>query len=344
MKHYLRKNKEGIMKKVRVFFMCMVVIISCCLLINSAAAESINAYMAISPEGNKMYVNLIKEKTGIDVQQTMQSCGETEAKMKAEAPNFNADMAIVCGPQSFLAKKSGWAVAYKSPSWSGVSKVFVEPDGFWYNIGLYSFVIIGNKDRLNKAGYTLPKSWKDLLDPKWKDEIVMPSPLTSGGANMMRYSFLSLYGETEGWKYLEALDKNIHHYTRSGSGPANLVARGEFMLGITGDENVYGLIAQGYPVVWTIPEEGTGYDSTVAFILKGTKKLDLCKKVIDFLGSPESSKLMGQIGQVSPRNAVSSLHGTKTPKYIDNLDLVWANDNKARWNEIWKTRFREGQK
>jgi ABC-type Fe3+ transport system substrate-binding protein len=115
------------------------------------------------------------------------------------------------------------------------------------------------------------------------------------------------------------------------------------MLGLTGDENVYGLITQGYPVVWTIPEEGTGYDGVFVLILKGTKKLELAKKVIDALGSPEVSKVMGQIGCVAPRPSESALYGKNVPKYINNLDLVWAADNKNRWNEIWKMKFRQGQ-
>ncbi len=333
------------MKRKKFVFVFLVVVFSCFLLTHTVFAESLKAYMGISPDGNKKIANIIKEKTGIEIQQTMQSYGEIEARVKAEAPHFNADICIGVGSSlAFMAQKEGWSQKYKSSGWDGVSKVFMNPEGFWYSLGNFSFVIIANKDRLNKAGYKMPESWKDLLDPKWKGEIVMPSPLTSGGANLMRYSFLSLYGENEGWKYLEALDKNIHHYTRSGSGPANLVSRGEFMLGLTGDENVYGLIAQGYPVAWTIPKEGTGYDGIFAFILKGTKKLELAEKVIDALGSSEVSQVMGQIGCVTPRPSESTLYGKGVPKYIDNLDLVWAAENRAKWNDVWKTRFREGQK
>jgi iron(III) transport system substrate-binding protein len=81
----------------------------------------------------------------------------------------------------------------------------------------------------------MPESRKDLLDPKWKGEIIMPSPLSSGTANMKRFSFLALYGDAEGWKFIEALDKNIAFYTRSGNAPMDLVGRGEFTLGITSD-------------------------------------------------------------------------------------------------------------
>ena len=183
-------------------------------LAGSAVAEDINAYMGTSPDNNAKIAKFIKDKTGITVNQTFQSFGEIEAKIKAEAPNFNADMVIGCGSSpGFLAKKSGWSDPYVSPAWKGVPEVFMDPQGNWYNISNFSFVLVGNKDRLAKAGYKMPESWKDLLDPKWKGEIVMPSPLSSGTANMMRFSFLALYGDAEGWKFIEALDKNIAYYT-----------------------------------------------------------------------------------------------------------------------------------
>ncbi|MHB8910090.1 MAG: extracellular solute-binding protein [Syntrophales bacterium] len=322
------------------FIAVVVAVIFSVVLAGSAMAEDINAYMGLSPENNVKVVDFIKEKTGITVNQTFQSFGEIEAKVKAEAPNFNADMILACGsPLAFMAKKNGWAVPYVSSSWKGVSNVFMDPQGAWYNYANFSFVLVGNKDRLAKAGYKMPESWKDLLDPKWKGEIVMPSPLSSGTANMMRYTFLALYGDDAGWKYLADLDKNIHHYTRSGNAPTDLVGRGEFMLGITSDENVKKRLDDGYPLIWTIPKEGTGYDGSYALILKGTKKLAIAHKVIDVLGTPELSQLMAGIGYVTPRPAPNKLYGKTLPKFI-TIDQGKAAEDRPKNNDIWKQKFR----
>jgi iron(III) transport system substrate-binding protein len=309
-------------------------------LAGSAIGQDINAYMGTSPDNNAKIAKFIKDKTGITVNQTFQSFGEIEARVKAEAPNFNADMIIGCGSSTgFMAKKNGWSIPYVSPAWKGVPDVFVDPQGNWYNFSNFSFVLVGNKDRLAKAGYKMPESWKDLLDPKWKGEIIMPSPLSSGTANQMRFSFLALYGDVEGWKFIEALDKNIAYYTRSGNAPTDLVGRGEFMLGLTSDENVKKRIDDGYPLIWIIPKEGTGYDGTFALILKGTKKLDATKKVIDLLGGQEFSNLMAEIGYVTPRPAPNKLYGQTLPMYI-KLDLGKAADEKDKNNDLWKQKLR----
>ena len=82
------------------FIAVIVAVIFSVLLASSAAAEEINAFMATSPDNNAKIVKFIKEKIGIDVKQSFQSCGEVEAKMKAEAPNFTADMVLAAAEQT----------------------------------------------------------------------------------------------------------------------------------------------------------------------------------------------------------------------------------------------------
>jgi len=309
---------------------------------NSAYAQTVRAYMCMGPDSNAAVVKTIKEKTGITVSQNFQSCGEVEARLKAEAPNFDADIVIAVSSQTALAKKNGWIVPYRSSGWEGISSMFIDPDGSSHCVGTYSYVLMGNKDKLTQSGYMMPRSWKDLLDPKWKGQIVMPSPLTSGTANLMVFSFLTLYGEQEGWKYLEALDKNIHHYTRSGAAPQDLVSRGEFLLGIATDDGVKKRIDQGYPLIWNIPEEGVGFEGAYVFILKGAKEIESCKKVIDVMGSQAINDVLAQFGYMTPRPADNPLYGKTIPKYI-KIDFGWAAENKPRVNEMWKQKFRLAQ-
>ena len=188
-------------------------------------------------------------------------------------------------------------------------------------------------------GYDVPKSYQELLDPKWKGQIVIPSPRTSGTAYMINYSFLQLYGEKAGWEYLEKLDENVAFYTKSGNAPTELVGRGEYLLGIGADENVLKRIKDGYPLQWTVPVEGIGYEGNYCTILKGTKKLELAKKVMDYLGSEEISKFLGSMGYIPPRaGSVSALYGEVQPTFI-KLDQAWAVKNKRTIVKQWKSKF-----
>lgn len=290
----------------------------------------------------------IEEKLGVQVKFEALSHGVIHSRIKAEAPHFGADMTCNAGfPMLMEAKERGWSVPYQSPTWAGAAPDWADPDGYWWINSRWSFVLVYNKDRLAKAGYDVPKSWKDLLDPKWKGEIVMPSPLTSGTAYMMLYSFMTLYGFNEGkgeeggWEYLEALNKNVAHYTRGGNAPTDLVARGEFMLGITSDEQVYPRLKEGYPIDFVIPEEGIGYGMQGANILAGTEKLDTVQKVVDLMGTLEFNKFLASIAGYTTKEpeAVAALYEGRPPKFIPNIDLAWAMENKERLSDEWVTRI-----
>lgn len=313
--------------------------------------SSINAYMAVTPDNNKLLADFIKEKLGVTVNQQYMSCGEIQSRMMAEAPRFSADMAIhACGPQAFLAKEKGWSLPYDSPTWRGATEVWKDSDNYWVSHGTLSFFLVGSKKRLAEKGYSMPESWDDLLDPKWKGEIVTSSPLTSGAAFRILFSFMTLYGlnkgkgEEGGWEYWKALDKNIHHYTRSGNAPSDLCAKGEFMLGIAYSVGALDRAKKGYPIYVTVPKEGTGYGPAPTFILKGTKNLEACQKIIDLLGSTEGAKYMAELGGYDTKDpaAASPILKELFPKgikYIPNLDLKWAYGNKKRLIKEWKERF-----
>jgi iron(III) transport system substrate-binding protein len=310
-------------------------------------ASEINAYMATTLDLNEEIVNVIKKRLGVTVNQHFQSCGEIEAKLIAEAPRFNADMVLsTCSPGTFIAKKEGWTIPYISPTWQQYGKEWRDPDGHYYLLGNYSSIVVGNKKLLAKKGYKAPQSWDDLIDPKWKGQIVVPSALTSGNGFQILYTAMTLYGfnkgkgENGGWEYLKALDKNIDHYTKSGSAPIELVSRGEFMVGIGSNNEVLKRMQQGYPIMWVVPKEGIGFDGVLTFILKGTKKLYTCQKIVDLLGTKEISKLFSSYGgYVTKDPTVADPLFKGIPKYIKNINLEWAITNKRRLTKEWKERI-----
>ena len=93
--------------------------------------------------------------------------------------------------------------------------------------------IIVNKDRFDAEcepkNISMPETWKDLLRPEFRGEIVMPNPQLSSTGYTFLSSYLQKYGQAEGWAFFEQLDKNVNHYTKKGLAPAQLVATGEFL-------------------------------------------------------------------------------------------------------------------
>jgi iron(III) transport system substrate-binding protein len=284
------------------------------------------------------FAKAIARGTGLKLEPLRLSSGEAWARVEAEAPRIGADMHFGW-PLSFaiMAKEQGLLMQYKSPAWRAIPDQYKDPDGYWYGWS-YWFACIGvNTKLLQEKGYRAPRSWSDLLDPKWKGEIVMPNPGTSGTAYLTVSTIMQLFGEDEGWQYLEKLNRNVAQYTKSGSAPGQLVAQGEYMIGITWDQAVEKRREEGYPIEMVIPDEGTGYVLDIAVIYKSAENPEGAKKFIDYLGSREFQQEVAKYRSKVTYPGVESLVKFE-PKLIQ-YDARWAADNRERIMSSWKSRF-----
>src|SRR5476649_2818669 len=97
-----------------------------------------------------------------------------------------------------------------------------------------------------------PKSFADLLDPKWKGKIVKAHPSYSGTIMTATYQLV----RDLGWPYFEKLAQQSVMQVQSASDPPKKIAIGE--RAVQADGNDYSLVvmkAQGQPVEVVYPAE-----------------------------------------------------------------------------------------
>lgn len=285
------------------------------------------------------FLEALEADTGIRGEILRMSSGELWSRIEAENPNFGADM--VWGMMHSFALKAedmGILHPYQSPEWEDIPAEFIDPEGRWYGWSYWYNAIAVNKDLIEAAGYEPPATWEDLLDPKWEGEIVCPDPGTSGTAYLIVSTLMQLMGEEEGWEYLAQLDNNVDQYTKSGTAPAQMVAEGEYMIGLSWDMGVFNRIEEGYPILAVIPEEGVGFDLDVAWIFEGTDNLEVAKEVIDWIGSERGMAVAHEHRDMVTREEV--MEGEFEANFID-YDAVWAADNRDRIMDEWRQTFAE---
>ena len=79
---------------------------------------------------------------------------------------------------------------------------------------MHLLVILQNTKALPEAGG--PKSWSDLLDPKWKGKIAFTDPANSGSAYSNATMLVEQWGGGDaGWEKLKALFANTRVLNRS---------------------------------------------------------------------------------------------------------------------------------
>lgn len=288
------------------------------------------------------YLNAeMSQAIGMPVRSLTMSTGEVWARIQAEKPRIGADLLIHVPFGVVAGMKEGLWVKYpNSPGWAGIPAKLKEPEGYYYTLGTFSFVFIGHKPSLEKKGWKTPTSYAELTDPKWKGQLLLPSPVTSGTATMILYTVMGLFNmdEEAGWKYLEQVHKNVAQYTRSGNTPVDLVARGEYLIAVAADENVPVRLKEGYPLEWVVPKEGMGTSPILVTIIRGTENLAAAQKVVDFMGTEKFQRFFANFGYlVSRENIPATLYGTR-PKTID-VDVKYQAETRERLLQVWKDKF-----
>ena len=200
----------------------------------------------------------------------------------------------------------------------------------------------GNPASTKSTMTSAPASWKDLLKPVYKGHVIMPNPNSSGTGFLDVSSWLQLFGENGGWDYMDGLHKNISRYTHSGSKPCKLAAAGETTIGVSFAFRGAKSKAAGAPLDIIIPSEGIGWDMEATAIVKGTKKLEAAKKLVDFSVSREANVMYNE------GYAVVAIPGVAKPvkhfppnidKAMIKNDFAWAAKNRKAILAEWQKRY-----
>jgi iron(III) transport system substrate-binding protein len=262
------------------------------------AQTPLTVYCSILEEQCRLGVQAFEKATGAKISMVRKSTGETYAQIKAEASNPRADVWWGGPGDSHLqAAEEGLLETYKSPKLSELHDWAVrhaEQSGH-RTAGTYLGALgIGyNTKVLASKGLPEPRCWADLLDPKFKDEVQVSDPNSSGTAYVMLASIVQLMGEDKGFAYLKALHKNVNQYTKSGAAPVKAVALGETGVAIAFMHDMVTQIVEGAPVKTLAPCEGTGYETGSVSMVKGGKSPELAKQFIDWSLSKEAQDLVG---------------------------------------------------
>jgi iron(III) transport system substrate-binding protein len=311
-----------------------------------AAAEELTVYTAIEADDLTKYAERFnKDHPDIEIQWVRDSTGIVTAKLLAEKDNPQADIIWGLAATSLmLLKNEGMLEPYAPAGLERLDARFVdsaEPPA-WTGMDAWAAVICFNTVEGERLGLPKPASWQDLLDPAYRGHIVMPNPNSSGTGFLDVSSWLQLFGEEEGWRYMDQLHENIAAYTHSGSKPCRQAAAGEVPIGISFEFRAARLKEEGAPIDIIVPEEGIGWDMEATAIVKGTDKLEAAKTLADWSVSEAANQLYaeGYAVVAIPELAQPIAHMPEDleSKMIEN-DFDWAAANRERILAEWQSRY-----
>jgi iron(III) transport system substrate-binding protein len=205
-------------------------------------------------------------------------------------------------------KRNGWLAPYLPEEVAkNYEKRFYDPDA----LHVTTRVLVspfGYNTRLVKAGEA-PKSFADLLDPKWAGKMVKAHPAYSG--TIMNATFQ--IARDLGWEYFEKLAKQRIMQVQSATDTPKKIALGERAIMIDGAGY---LVIQakeaGEPVDLIYPTEGTPLATSPSTIFKGAPNPNAARLFFSWLHGREGQQLLVDFArQYSPHGQTVEKPGVR---------------------------------
>ncbi len=235
-------------------------------------------------------------------------------------------------------KREGKLLQYRPKNADGLIPVLRDQgsDGFWQVFYLGLYLLVYNTQLVTEA--RAPKTWKDVLDPKWANQLAIGHPGYSGAIGVFGVVMKKLYG----WQYFESLEKNKPQIGRSSDDPVTLLNAGERKVGVCVSLALPLLSkARGNPLAIVYPTDGTLAVSSPSAIPKNAPHPNGAKLFMEFATGPLYSQVMRQFYVMPVRDDVPPPEGAKP---LSEVKLISATPQEIEQGlpevkEAWRDTF-----
>ncbi len=222
---------------------------------------------------------------------------------------------------------------YLSPERAAYSEAVKDKEGYWTAVYLNAMTIAYNP-RLVKPE-EVPRSYQDLLLPKWKGKMGLDLNKTEWYVAM-----LQMMGEEKGRKYMEALSKQDVQARDGNTITGQLLVAGEFPLVISQyPTSVEEYKKVGAPIEWLPLEPHFVYSIVIGVTAKNSHPA-AGRLFVDFVISEEGQKVMRSLSRIPARKDVLP----DPPNLIQGHKLLVVNpassEDYNRFNNEYHKYFR----
>ncbi len=285
------------------------------------------------------------ENPDIEIVWNRDSTGVVTARILAEQSGQRADAIWGLAVTSMLLlDQRGLLEPYAPKNLAAIKPAFRDPSNppAWVGMEAWVAAVCFNTIEAAKLGLARPTSWFDLLDPRLKGKLTMPHPASSGTGYFHVSAWIQMFGEARAWEFMDRLHDNIAVYEHSGARPCRLAAAGEFPLGISYELAAANARQKGAPIEGLVMKEGGGWDMDAAAVLRGTRKPDAARRLMDFASSRKANELYASfVSQVAIAGIASVIpdYPAGVAESMIRNDFAWASQNRTRILAEWARRY-----
>ena len=255
-------------------------------------------YTALDQVYSEPILKAFEERTGIRVQVVYdaESAKTTGLVNRLIARRANPDCDVWWNNEPVQTARlaaMGLLAKYESPSAARIPPAMRDPQGRWTGFAARMRVLIYNTNIVKND--RLPLGLQSLAAPEWRGKAAVARPFFGTTLTHMCVLYQA-WGHERLKAYLLALRGN-NVALCSGNGPVrDLVAAGEYPIGLTDTDDAYQAMQEGKPVAVMPPDGQSGgflMPNTVALVA-GCPHPEAGRKLIDYLLSAEVERRLAE--------------------------------------------------
>ena len=319
----------------------------------AAAATGPTVYVALDEQFSRPLLDRFAKELGVPVNQRHDSeAAKTVGLVSAIIEEKSAPRCDVFWNNELAhtvrLAQQGLLEPYESPAAKDVPAQWRDPQGRWTAFAARARILIVNTE-LVPDEKDRPKSYKDLIDPKWKGRCAVARPLT--GTTLTHFTALrKALGDAEFEKFFAAMQGNDVKFLASNGATMREVRDGKLAWAFTDTDDYHVAKAKGFKVACVFPDQEEGGLGTMLIpnsvgIVKGGPDPVGAKKLVDKILARETEALLAAAdgAQIPLREGVV---GPKDPaiKAAGKFramawDIEWTATNLARCSQEFGKKF-----
>jgi iron(III) transport system substrate-binding protein len=276
--------------------------------------------------------NLFQTKTGINVELFRSGGSNILRRFQQEGDSGKVFVDVLThsdpAAANALTKKDKF-VPFKATDFDKVPAEVKDAQGMHVAQRLNVMAIYVRDDMLAEADR--PKTWADLLNPKYKGKIVMPDPNFSS----LLVVIAGMLGKAHGWQYFEKLRANDIMIVQSNQQVSDMIKRGERAIAMAADAAYVGPSRkQGMKISILYPSDGAFVIASPSSVVKGSPNPNAAKAFADFMLSRDVQQLFPSEYLYSARTDIDGPPGypslTSFKIHPVDYDYVEAESSRIR--------------
>jgi iron(III) transport system substrate-binding protein len=292
-----------------------------------------------------------RQRPDIDVRWLDMGSQEILDRLRFERVNPSADVWFG-GPTTIFDRgiRDTLLAPYR-PAWAGsVGPRGVGPDDLYYPVYRTPAVIAFNSRAVSAE--EAPKDWDEVLEPRWKDKILIRDPVASGtmraiwGLIIVR-SIRETGDTTRAMEWLRRLDGQTTAYTLNPAILDEKLARQEGLVTLWDLPDILISRNKGMPFGYTFPRSGTVVIDDPVALVRGAPNPEAAKAFIDYVGTVEAQLLAARAvfrlparSDLPPDSVPAWVAEVEREMVVADMDWPMLAERGAAWMAYWDQHVR----